>query len=377
MLYVRPEYYDKFKCVADRCEATCCAGWQIVIDEAALLRYKSESGEYGETLRNRIDFAEGVFVQDSHKRCAFLKENNLCEMYECLGEESLCATCTNYPRHIEEFENLREITLTVSCPEVARILQEQKEPVKFSEEEINTEEEEFEDFDPFFFSYLEDARKIMISILQNRNLSVAVRVFLVQKMAEEMQDIIEVSDLFDLADVFENYEEEDNLANAVRMAERDIKAFYENETERFFYSKTVFERLYKLEFLSEDWKAYLDKCWMTLYGKGARGYRNVQEKFQEYCELAPIDGINMDILLEQLLVYFVFAYFCGAVYDDNVLGKIRMTVDSVTVLYQMFLAKWAEQDGHLSGEDIKKIMYRYSRELEHSDVNLGRMQRVK
>ena len=116
---------------------------------------------------------------------------------------------------------------------------------------------------------------------------------------------------------------------------------------------------------------------MTLYGKGARGYRNVQEKFQEYCERAPIDGINMDILLEQLLVYFVFAYFCGAVYDDNVLGKIKMSVDSVTVLYQMFLAKWAEQDGRLSREDIKKIVYRYSRELEHSDVNLGRMQRVK
>jgi len=374
MLYVRPEYYDKFKCVADRCEATCCAGWQIVIDEEALLRYKSEQGEYGKTLRRRIDFTEGVFQQDCRKRCAFLKENNLCEMYERLGEESLCVTCADYPRHIEEFENLREITLTISCPEVARILLEQKDPVQFTEEEIDTGEEEFEDFDPFFFSYLEDARKIMIAILQNRDLSVAVRVALMQKMAEEMQDIIEVSDLFDLADVFENYEEEENLANAIRIAERDIKAFYENETEVFFYSKTVFERLYKLEFLSEAWKEYLDKCWMTLYGKGARGYRNVQEKFQEYCKQAPIDGIDMDILLEQLLVYFVFAYFCGAVYDDNVIGKIRMSVDSVTVLYQMFLAKWAEQDGHLSGEDMKRIMYRYSRELEHSEENLGKMQ---
>ena len=374
MLFVRPEYYDKFKCVADRCEATCCAGWQIVIDEAALARYQSETGEYGEVLRNRIDFTEGVFAQDCRKRCAFLKENNLCEMYERLGEDSLCFTCANYPRHVEEFENLREITLTISCPEVARILLEQKDPVRFTEEEIDAEEEEFEDFDPFFFSYLEDARKIMIAILQSRRLPLAVRVSLVYKMAEEMQDIIEVSDLFDLADVFENYEEEENLANAVRIAEQELEVFYENEAERFFYSKTTFERLYKLEFLSEDWKAYLDKCWVTLYGKGARGYRNMQEKFQEYCKQAPIDGIDMDILLEQLLVYFVFAYFCGAVYDDNVIGKIRMSVDSVTVLCEMFLTKWAEQGGHLSGEDIKRIIYRYSRELEHSDVNLGRMQ---
>ena len=46
MLYIRPNYFKKFKCVAQRCEATCCAGWQIVIDEESLLRYKSEVGEY-------------------------------------------------------------------------------------------------------------------------------------------------------------------------------------------------------------------------------------------------------------------------------------------------------------------------------------------
>ncbi len=374
MLYVRPEYYDKFKCVADRCEATCCAGWQIVIDEVALARYKSEQGEYGETLRNRIDWAEGVFQQDCRKRCAFLKENNLCEMYERLGEESLCVTCADYPRHIEEFENLREITLTISCPEVARILLEQKDPVKFTEEEIEEEEEEFEDFDPFFFSYLEDARKIMIAILQNRNLSIAVRVLLVQKMAEEMQDIIEESDLFDLADVFEKYEEEAKLANTALKVEKELDAFYDTSEECFRYLKTVFGRLYALEHLSEDWEAYLEQCRKTLYGGGAEVYRDMRSKFQERCKQAPIDGIDMDILLEQLLVYFVFAYFCGGVYDDNVLGKIRMSVDSVTVLYQMFLAKWAEQEGRLSREDVKQMMYRYSRELEHSDVNLGRMQ---
>ncbi len=373
MLYVRPNYYDKFQCVADRCEATCCAGWQIVIDEASLARYQSEAGEYGESLRERIDWKESVFKQTFGKRCAFLKENNLCEMYERLGEESLSFTCANYPRHIEEFENLREITLTVSCPEVARILLEQKEPVSFVEEEAGEDEEEFEDFDPFFFSYLEDAREIMIAILQNRSLSLEVRVALVKKMAVEMQDVIEVSELFDLADVFESYEEE-NLANAVGTAEQELKAFYENETESFTDARMTFERLYRLEFLSEDWEEYLNKCWLTLYGVGARGYWELQKKFKKYCMQTTLDGVSMDIMLEQLLVYFVFAYFCGAVYDDNVIGKIRMAVDSVTVLYEMFVAKWTEQEGHLSTKDIQRIVYRYSRELEHSDVNLEIMQ---
>ena len=375
MLYVRPNYYNKFECVADRCEATCCAGWQIVIDEEARKRYQSESRAYGEVLRKGIDWTEGVFLQDSHKRCAFLLENNLCEMYQQLGEESLCFTCANYPRHMEEFENLREITLTVSCPEVARILLEQKEPVTFVEEEIEVEEEEFEEFDPFFFSYLEDARKIMIAILQNRDLSVAVRMAVVHSMSIKMQEVIEESDLFDLADVFEIYEDETSFTNEVRDAEQKVQAFFDLEDSCFLYSKNVFEQLDELEHLSGDWEDYLNRCKMTLYGNGPTAYCKMRERFTEYCKNELFNGISMDIILEQLLVYFVFAYFCGAVYDDNVKGKIRMTVDSVTVLYEMCMAKWAEQNGQLTGKDIKRILYRYSRELEHSDVNLEIMQR--
>ena len=154
MKYTIPHYFEDFKCVAAECEDTCCAGWQIVIDEDSLDRYEQVEGPFGNRLANSIDWEEGTFLQyERERRCAFLNDNNLCEMYERLGEVSLCFTCANYPRHIEEFENLREVTLTISCPEVARILLEQKEPVYFTEEEIDGEEEEFEDFDLFYFSY--------------------------------------------------------------------------------------------------------------------------------------------------------------------------------------------------------------------------------
>ena len=401
MLIVRPDYYKKFKCVADRCEATCCAGWQIVIDEEALARYEKENSEYGEILRNRIDWEEGVFHQDCRKRCAFLKEDNLCEMYEQLGEESLCFTCTNYPRHIEDFEDVQEITLAISCPEVAGIILEQKEQVRFVEEEIEgaveeseaekdadekddaddeavVDEEETEwfedDFDPFYFSYLEDARKIMLAILQNRSLPVAVRTALVQRMAEEMQEIIEERDLFDLADVFDKYEEEENLTRAIAEIEQELGAFYEDIEEYFGYSKGVFDRLYELEHLSDEWEDYLEQCRKILYGDGAKGYQDIQEKFKNWYLEGTGENLDMEIILEQLLVYFVFTYFCGSVYDDNGIGKIRMSVDSVHILYQMFAAKWTEQNGDLSAKDIQQIVYRYSRELEHSDVNLGIME---
>lgn len=389
MLYVKPDYYNKFKCIADKCEATCCAGWQIVIDEASMERYEKEPGRYGEILRERIDWKEGVFKQDGCKRCAFLNLDNLCDMYKHLGEESLCVTCTNYPRHIEEFENQREITLAISCPEVARIILSQKEPVSFWEEEVESEDEEFEDFDPFFFSYLEDARAIMLTILQNRVLSISVRVALIQNMAEEMQEIIENAELFELADVFEKYEDEDFLANAAARIQDDVEVFHESASESFRYSKAVFGRLYELEYLSDDWEPYLEECWEVLYGKKAKGYQESHEKFRIWCTQQADENteniygvpeesekIDIKIILEQLLVYFIFTYFCGAVYDDNVIGKVKMSVDSVYIIYEMIAAMWMEQGQMISQKDIERIVYRYSRELEHSDLNLEIMEEL-
>ena len=42
MLYTIPDYYHEFSCVAGKCEDTCCAGWQIVADDASLENYKNE-----------------------------------------------------------------------------------------------------------------------------------------------------------------------------------------------------------------------------------------------------------------------------------------------------------------------------------------------
>ena len=374
MLYVKPNYYNQFQCIADKCEATCCAGWQIVVDEDSLERYEAETSDYGDVLRERIDWEEGVFKQDCNKRCAFLKENNLCDMYEQLGEESLCYTCTSYPRHTEEFENIREISLAISCPEVARIILGQKDPVTFMEEEIKEEEEEMDDFDPFLFSYLEDARKIILGILQNRNWSVAVRVALVLNMAEEMQEILEDGDTFDLVDVFDKYEDEAYLDNAVREIEHALYLFYNDDVEACLYSKSVFGRLYELEFLSDDWEDYLEQCWKILYDGGAESYGKLQKDFMSYCCQENFEGVSMEIILEQLLVYFIFTYFCGAVYDDNVIGKVKMSVDSVTIIYEMLVARWQEQNRQLCAKDIRQVVYRYSRELEHSDLNLDTME---
>lgn len=150
MRYLKPHFYDQFVCTAGDCPDTCCAGWQIVIDEDSLERYGNEKSEFGKRLRNSIDWEEECFYQNN-RRCAFLNDENLCDLYKALGPDSLCDTCRLYPRHTEEYEGLRELSLSLSCPEAARIILSCKEPVRFLEEETD-EEDDFEEFDFMMFS---------------------------------------------------------------------------------------------------------------------------------------------------------------------------------------------------------------------------------
>lgn len=367
MLYTIPDYYKEFACVADECEDTCCAGWQIVVDEKAQKKYKNVRGPFRRRLLRSINWREGVFKQSRDKRCAFLNEENLCDMYTALGSKSLCKTCRLYPRHIEEFEGIREISLSISCPEVAKILLSKKEPVKFLSYEKDGDEE-YEDFDLLLYSKLADAREVMIEILQNREIPVELRSALVLAIAHDMQGRINREEIFGCDDVLEKYQTEaakEFVSGKVEEWMSDVKA-------RYHFAKKNFHLLHKLELLKEEWFISLVETENLLYNN-ENEYLKICEKFKEWQkEHLP----EWEIMSEQLLVYFVFTYFCGAVYDGRIYGKIQMVAASLFYIEQMLMARFVKNEGHLYEEDIQEVVYRYSREVEHSDENLEKLEKL-
>lgn len=54
MEITRPDYYKEFSCIAGACPDTCCAGWQIVIDDKSLKKYKRVKGTFRNRLHNDI-----------------------------------------------------------------------------------------------------------------------------------------------------------------------------------------------------------------------------------------------------------------------------------------------------------------------------------
>ncbi|MGN1267660.1 MAG: flagellin lysine-N-methylase [Dorea sp.] len=377
MLYTIPDYYKEFTCTADACEDTCCAGWQIVIDKKSQNKYKKVQGDFRKRLLHSIRWREEVFKQDKEKRCAFLNENNLCDMYMALGPDSLCKTCRLYPRHIEEFEGVREISLSLSCPEVAKILLSRKEPVCFLDYEKDGEEE-YEDFDIFLYSKLADARNVMFDILQDRSKSISVRSGLVLAIAHDMQGRIQRGELFACDEVLEKYQTE----AAVRFLEKKCEEWKQDQTAKYLFAEENIFKLYELELLKESWFVALKEteCWLYAYkrqtddlDKSVETYNSYSEQFEKWMdEYMP----EWDIISEQLLVYFIFTYFCGAVYDGRVYAKTQMAVYSLLVISEILKGRWLKNEKMLDMDDVRDVVYRYSRELEHSDKNLEKLEKM-
>lgn len=167
MKIIGPDYYPEFVCIADQCCHTCCAGWEIDIDEDSFARYQALEGEVGEKVRRRISTEGGTphYRMGAGERCPFLQENGLCEMILELGEENLCQICADHPRFRNFYADRTEIGLGLCCEAAgARILKRQ-EPVKLiavGEEDVPEEE------DPEELG-LRSFRDMLFEIMQDRS----------------------------------------------------------------------------------------------------------------------------------------------------------------------------------------------------------------
>ena len=73
-----PDYYNEFKCIADKCKNSCCIGWEIDIDEDTLFHYKNLNDKFSKKLMQGIEYNDNCacFSLDGKGRCRFLNENN-------------------------------------------------------------------------------------------------------------------------------------------------------------------------------------------------------------------------------------------------------------------------------------------------------------
>lgn len=353
MLYTIPDYYNEFACIAGACPDTCCAGWQIAIDKKSLKKYRKYREDFSKQLRTSVDWKEGVFRQ-KNKRCAFLNDENLCDIYINAGADMLCETCRKYPRHVEEYEDLREISLSLSCPVVAGLLMNRTQPVCFLTKEREMQAEEYEEFDYMLFTKLCDAREVMFSVLQDRTADIRIRIAMVLSLGHDLQRRIDGGRLFEVDELLERYKKSGATDRFAKKCQSYMQCD-ENRIRRL--SEEMFYVFDELEVLKADFPEYL----------------------KERRALSGVNGKKISdeeaVCLEQIMVYFIYTYFCGAVYDEQAYGKVKFAVVSTILIRSLYLG-----DERCAQKTEKQAMieaaYRYSKEVEHSDPNLVTMEKI-
>ena len=163
MKEIFPDYYKKFKCIADKCLHSCCKGWEIDIDEDTLEFYESMDSAMGEKIRQNISYEDMAhFVLCEEERCPFLNAKGLCDIITECGEDALCNICRLHPRFRSFFENFTETGLGLCCEEAVRVVIFHEEKFKvenFCEVEIAENETEFFEIRQGIFDLLQDRSK--------------------------------------------------------------------------------------------------------------------------------------------------------------------------------------------------------------------------
>jgi lysine-N-methylase len=123
-------YMTRFRCIAERCEDTCCTGLKVPVGEEHLQRMReavASSPEDAEHLHQHLlpnpggAPSERAFIQmrpEGH--CPFLDTERLCGLQRRHGDAVLPDICANFPRVVTRWGERVEVSGTLACPEVAR-----------------------------------------------------------------------------------------------------------------------------------------------------------------------------------------------------------------------------------------------------------------
>jgi len=122
---IAPRYMSRFRCIADRCEDTCCGGLSIVMKEKDWARVKEVAQQAGlEGVPETLDSTANGFELPKRKDgfCVFLDTQKMCGLQKANGESVMPPVCVTYPRYVTRWgDQLKLGAGSFGCPEVARL----------------------------------------------------------------------------------------------------------------------------------------------------------------------------------------------------------------------------------------------------------------
>ena len=316
--------FQSFQCIAGACPDTCCAGWEVDLDDDTVRRYRSIPGPMGEEIRSAICREdEYTFFRLKDGQCPFLNKEKLCRLILGLGEDVLSVTCREHPRFWEEYGPRRETCLSISCPEAARLLFE--EPLELCEKETDDPVPEDPELDSEFLHQLLIFRQALFALARSRrSLS-------------------------------------DQLSLALDAAENGITLPPTGVISTEFWNDVPAPPL---------------SLALTAYLAAMESMEFTRPQLKELLPRVIADSTPLSLSDPEMqedgsriLFYFLYRYVLRGVWSGLVAEKVRLAVYSTAAI----LALSRHMDGSTPHRRILDAAVLYSREVEHSPENLERL----
>ena len=353
MKYHKPSFFDQFKCIGSACTDTCCAGWEIEVDETTAQGYLAEKGAFGDRLRREIGSEPGeYFFKLKNNRCPFLNKENLCDIFINLGEERLCDICREHPRFYNWFGDYTEVGLGLCCEEAERLLFSDSKPLTFVEE-VHTDASDLLDDESEECEQMLEERKAIFTILQNRKKNIGARLkrlLLQLPYADEM--LLLTVPILEWDDP-ESIPKLDYNANPSTTTLKSSALFLI----RFFGG---------MESLDETWPSMMKELEQNI-----DSLIDV-DKAAEFIQF--MKGENRLYEYEHIAVYLVYRYYPEILFDGQIEAKILFAAASICLLFLMDLQCFQE-NGVYTQQDRIELVRRFSKEIEYCPENMERFEK--
>lgn len=384
-------HYPKFECIGSSCEDSCCTGWQIAIDKPTYLAYKNSRDSTLSELFSRAikrnprsksahDFA--LIVMGADKSCPFLDTQNLCRIHKEMGHTALSNTCSSYPRTANLFGNEFEYSLALSCPEAARQILLDPEPIHFVEVTANPVLEQptsllgrlsGKALDDDAIANMNDLRAVIVAILQARTISLEARLLLLGRLLAESESAMQsgpqgVSKR--LPDVLDKYVE---MLHHAHIIQEQIEALRPNPVQRLRLFQTILTDL-QPDIQQPVLKRCFDEACRGLSWKPGESSDDSQlialheDIYRKY--LGPF-LTDHPFVLENLLIHHVFRSlfpFRGS----SPSSQYRELVSLYLISHAFLLGLSGFREG-TSQEMIVEFFYSFSRLASHNKNYLGQV----
>lgn len=345
-----PEYYERFACIDSACTDSCCARWEIDVDEESYYRYLTVQGPFGDRIRGCLheEVTEGEdgpetewsFPLTADRRCPFLNDKDLCDMYTELGHDKLPRTCREFPRGDAVVGNYHQIDVALACPEANRLIFEDLEhPVKYIIRDEPTgvpaldrycapEEEKLEPSEWGKLLDLLEERNQVLEVLQDATIPVGERYAALFALSAEYG--------------------------------------YDPSAERH---DDLIARMDRMELLDERWSHVYDPVKRAMDTGFPSGH--VLEELAEVpagtdlAAAAPEQVAEAELL--RFLVYLIFRYYIDGWFSNEMTSVFRLLLRG---FHSMRLLLAALSPEEFADPDVRRDLFHvWSREVEHSPEN--------